>query len=107
MEILLLCWESSKVSDKSQEIFCSEKEEHNGSALFDSRNWHGLKTFVSYIVITLLAEGVFNIFLIGSCSYFFSKNKKKYFDILYIAFQKQLNLFFSFSKTKIFLLVLL
>ena len=77
-----------------------------GEGIFEKLNWFGLGTFVSLIVITLLVELILH-FLIGSIAHLFSKDKnKRYFHTLKMSWKKRKQVFSSFSKTKIFFIIL-
>ena len=84
---------------------CCGNEDSHGAGLGERQNWFGFATFVSFIVITLFVEFVLNRFLIGSLSHLLSKDKnKRYFHTLKMSWKKRT--FSSFSKTKIFFVVL-
>ena len=81
----------------------------NGSAkgFFESANWYGIVSLIWLIVVTLFIETTINLFIFGSIAHFLSKDKsKKYFHTLKMSFKKRMQLLSSFTKIKIFFIVL-
>ena len=125
---LFFLWENDKLPEKEgtkelcagrdkEYLLCSSnynvycgtddnQERTAGEGIFEKLNWFSLGTFVSLIVITLLVELILH-FLIGSISHLFSKDKnKRYFHTLKMSWKKRKQIFSSFSKVKIFFIIL-
>ena len=122
--ILLFFWENDKLSadsdnyflcaDCKKELFLNDNNDYmcfygfgsgkkKEGGLLQKKNWFGLGTFVSLIVITFLVEFILNYLLLGSITHLFSKDKsKRYFHTLKMSWKKRMYLFSSFSKTKTF-----
>ena len=116
--ILFFLWENDKLPHNDKAIVnegCEMTTLSNslcglnnkrGIGIFELDNWFGFGTLVPLIITTLLVELILQL-LIGSISYFFSKDKnKKYLHTLKMFWKKRKNLFSSLSKTKIFFIVL-
>ena len=77
-----------------------------GYGIFEKSNLFGFASLGFLIFITLLVELILHL-LIGSISYFFSKDKnKKYLHTLKMFWKKRVQSFSSLSKIKIFSVIL-
>ncbi len=116
--ILFFLWENDKLPQNKKGVVnagCAIKTLSNsicginnrrGIGIFEKLNWLGIGTLLPLIITTLLVELILQL-LIGSISYFFSKDKnKKYLHTLKMFWKKRKNLFSSLSKTKIFFIAL-
>ena len=74
--------------------------------LIEKDNWYCLLSLMCFIASTLFVECVINQLLIGSVSYFFSKDKnKKYLYTLKMCWEKRRQILSSLLKTKTFFII--